>query len=485
MDDVAREWRLLIGGELVDAVAGRRYPTTDPTTERVLAEVPDGDAADVDRAYEAAAAAVPGWRATAPRARAAVLRTAAEVVRANAEELATLDTLDLGSPLAMMRLDVARAAESLDLFADLALELRGEVIPATAEHLHYTLREPWGVVGRILPFNHPVMFAAGKIAAPLVAGNTVIVKPAHQTPLSALRMGELLADVFPPGVLGVVTGAGPEPGVAIAAHPGIRRIAFIGSERAGRLVQATAAQAAVKHVTLELGGKNAMVVFPDTDLDAAADGAVAGMNLTASTGQSCGSTSRLLVHVDIADALAGRVRDRMVALTVGPPMSPDTDVGPLVSAAQAESVLAHLESARAEGAVVLCGGDRIPGPGHFVAPTLLAGVRPDMRVAAEEIFGPVLSVLTFRTEEEALALANGVHYGLTASVWTDDLRRAHRFAAAFEAGFVWVNGTSRHFPGVPYGGVKASGVGREESVEELLGFTQTKAVTIYDAMPVR
>jgi 2-formylbenzoate dehydrogenase len=483
MDSVDRKWRLLIGGELVDAVAGRRYPTTDPTTERVLAEVPDGDAADIDRAYEAAADAVPGWRATAPRARAAVLRAAASVVRDNAEELATLDTLDLGSPLAMMRLDVARAAESLELFADLALELRGEVIPATAEHLHYTLREPWGVVGRILPFNHPIMFAAGKIAAPLVAGNTVLVKPAHQTPLSALRMGELLAEVFPPGVLNVVTGAGPETGVAIAAHPGIRRIAFIGSERTGRLVQATAAQAAVKHVTLELGGKNAMVVFPDADLDAAAGGAVAGMNITASTGQSCGSTSRLLVHEDIAKALVGRVRERMAALTVGPPMLPGTDVGPLVSAAQVESVLAHIESARAEGATVVCGGDRPRSPGHFVAPTLLTGVRPDMRVATEEIFGPVLSVLTFRTEEEALTIANAVDYGLTASVWTDDLRRAHRFAAAFEAGFVWVNGTSRHFPGVPYGGVKASGFGREESVEELLGFTQTKAVTIYDVAP--
>jgi 2-formylbenzoate dehydrogenase len=449
----------------------------------VLAEVPDGDAADVDRAYEAAADAMPDWRATAPRARAALLREVAAVVRANAEELATIDTLDLGSPIAMTRLDVARAAESLDLFADLALELRGEVIPATAEHLHYTLREPWGVVGRILPFNHPVMFAAGKIAAPLVAGNSVIVKPAHQTPLSALRLGELLADVLPPGVVNIVTGAGPEPGRAIAAHPGIRRIAFIGSERTGRLVQETAARAAVKHVTLELGGKNAMVVFPDADLDAAADGAVAGMNLTASTGQSCGSTSRLLVHTDITNALVGRVRNRMAALKVGSPTRPETDVGPLVSAAQAQSVLAHIDSARAEGATVECGGDRPVKPGHFVAPTLLTGVRPDMRVATEEIFGPVLSVLTFRTEEEALTIANAVDYGLTASVWTDDLRRAHQFAAAFAAGFVWVNGTSRHFAGVPYGGVKASGVGREESVEELLSFTQTKAITIYDAMP--
>jgi 2-formylbenzoate dehydrogenase len=384
----------------------------------------------------------------------------------------------------MMLLDVARAAESLELFADLALELKGEVIPATADHLHYTVREPYGVVGRIIPFNHPIMFAAGKIAAPLVAGNTVVVKPAHQTPLSALRMGELFADLLPPGVLNIVTGAGVEPGVAIAEHPGIRRIAFIGGERTGRAVQAAAAGAAVKHVTLELGGKNAMVVLPDTDLDAVAAGAVRGMNFAASTGQSCGSTSRLLVHAEIADALVTRVRDRMMALRVGDPLSPDVDMGPLVSGAQAVAVLDHISSAGRDGATIVCGGGCPPDVdrGHFVEPTLLTGVRPDMRVAVEEIFGPVLSVLTFRTDEEAVRLANAVDHGLTASVWTNDLTRAHRFAAAFEAGFVWVNGASQHFPGVPYGGVKASGVGREESVEELLSFTQTKAVTVFGAM---
>ncbi|TMR24330.1 aldehyde dehydrogenase family protein [Nonomuraea zeae] len=362
-------------------------------------------------------------------------------------------------------------------------QLRGEVVPASAEHLHYTVREPYGVVGRILPYNHPIMFAAGKIAAPLVAGNTVIVKPAHQTPLSALRMGELFADLLPPGVLNVVTGAGPEPGAAIAAHPGIRRIAFIGGERTGRAIQESAARVAVKHVTLELGGKNAMVVFPDADLEAAAASAVKGMNLTASTGQSCGSTSRLLLHSDVADVVIDRVRALMEGLVVGHPLDPGTDVGPLVSGEHAARVLAHVEAARREGAVVAAGGGR-PAHlerGYFVEPTLLTGVRQDMSVANHEIFGPVLSVLTFTREEEALCLANAVEYGLTAAVWTRDLARAHRFAAAFEAGFVWVNGSSQHFPGVPYGGVKASGVGREESAEELLGFTQTKAVTVFGA----
>jgi 2-formylbenzoate dehydrogenase len=337
------------------------------------------------------------------------------------------------------------------------------------------------VVGRILPFNHPIMFAAGKIAAPLVAGNTVIVKPAHQTPLSALRMGELFAEALPAGVLNIVTGAGSSPGEAIAAHRGIRRIAFIGSERTGRAIQVTAARAAVKCVTLELGGKNAMVVLDDADVDKAVAGAVNGLNLT-STGQSCGSTSRLLVHSSLASALIPRVVAKVRALRVGPAMQSNVDVGPLVSRQHADRVLAYINAAERDGATVACGGDRPFGDGYFVNPTVLTDVRPGMSVFSEEIFGPVLSVVTFGSDSEAIRLANAVDYGLTASVWTTSLDRAHRFAAAFEAGFVWVNGSSQHFAGVPYGGVKASGIGREECVEELLSFTQTKAVTVFNGM---
>ena len=468
-------WRMLIGGSFGEAA--RTYPTVDPTTEEVLAWVPDGGAADVDLACQAAYDAAPAWRATEPRFRAALVRALAAVVREHAGELATLDSLDLGSPYPMMLEDVERAADSLELFAGWALELKGEVIPASAGHLHYTTREPFGVVGRIIPFNHPIMFAAGKIAAPLVAGNTVLLKPAHQTPLSALRLGELAAGVLPPGVLNIVTGSGAEPGQAIARHPRIRRIAFIGSERTGRAIQAAAAAVTVKHISLELGGKNAMLVLPDADPDSAAAAAVQGMNIAASSGQSCGSTSRLLVHEDVADAMADRVAEQMSALRLGDPLDAATEVGPLVTAEHAASVLASIRQAADSGARIRSGSS-LPDRGFFVAPTVVSGVDPSDPVARQEIFGPVLTVLSYRDEKQAVDIANAVDYGLTAAVWTNDLDRAHRFAAALDAGFVWVNGVSRHFPGVPYGGVKSSGVGREESLEELLGFTQVKAVNV-------
>jgi acyl-CoA reductase-like NAD-dependent aldehyde dehydrogenase len=413
--------------------------------------------------------------------RAAAVGRLAVRVRRHAEELALLDVYDNGSPIREMRRDVQIGASALEYFAGLALQLRGETIPGDADRLDYTLREPFGVVGRIVPFNHPFMFAAGRIAAPLVAGNAVVLKPSEHTSLSTLRLGELAADVLPPGVLNVVTGTGDEAGDALVAHPGVRRVAFTGSVAVGRAIQQRAATHVVKCVTLELGGKNPIVVLPDANLDAAVDGALRGMNFTWQ-GQSCGSTSRLLVHRSLHVALVERLAARMEAMRAGPPNDEATETGAIVHRRQYEKVLGYLELGRAEGARVVVGGGAVDDPaladGLFLRPTLFDGVRPDSRLAQEEIFGPVLAAMPFDTYEEALAIANGVAYGLTASVFTRDLGSALRFARDVHAGYVWVNDASRHFPGTPFGGLKDSGVGREEDVEELVSYTQTKNVNV-------
>jgi len=477
-----RDWLLVIGGQRVPAESRRVFADESPATEEVIATVPDGDEADVDAAVAAAGPAARAWRRVPARERGALVADLARVLEEHADELTLLDAIDGGHPVTAMYTDVAIAASMLRLFAGLAIELKGSTIPATAEHLHLTVREPFGLVGRIIPFNHPLMFAAGKIAAPLVAGNAVILKPPESAPLSALRIGELFAQVLPPGLLSVVVGDGPAAGRAVARHPVIRRIGFIGSDATGRSIQRDAADAGVKDVTLELGGKNALIAFPDADPDQVASGAVAGMNFARSSGQSCGSTSRLLLHESIADEVLDHVVRRMAAIRIGSPLDPATEMGTMASRAQYDRALAYIGIATSEGAQLLAGGGRPPGLAHerglFVAPTLFGGVRPDMRVAREEVFGPVLSVMTWKDEDEAVKIANGVDYGLTGSVWTNDIRRAHRVASALDAGYLWINGSSTHFPGVPFGGVKLSGVGREESLDELLSYTQLKTVNI-------
>jgi 2-formylbenzoate dehydrogenase len=477
-----RPWRLLVGGRLVEACEHGRYIDESPVTEEPIAEVPDAGPADVDAAVSAAQAGFEAWRRVSARNRGRVVRQMAGVLRQHRDELALLDAIDGGNPVTAMGGDVDWAAEIMELFADWAIELKGQTIPASAEHVHYTMREPYGVVARIVPFNHPILFAAAKIAAPLVAGNAVVLKAPHQTPLSALRMGELFADLLPPGVLTVLTGQGPATGDAVVRHPAIRRIAFIGSEPTGRAIQRAAAETGVKEVSLELGGKNALLAFPDADPDAVAASAVGGMNFTWSQGQSCGSTSRLLVHRDIADRVVEGVLRRVEAIRIGSPLDPATEMGTVVSRQQYERSLGYIAAGRDEGARLLTGGTRPDGPGFekgfFLRPTIFTDVRPTMRIAREEIFGPVLSVMTFDDEAEAVRTANGVEYGLTASVWTNDLRRAHRLARELEAGYVWLNGSARHFWGTPFGGYKASGIDREESLEELLSFTQLKTVHV-------
>jgi acyl-CoA reductase-like NAD-dependent aldehyde dehydrogenase len=325
------------------------------------------------------------------------------------------------------------------------------------------------------------MFAAGKSVAPLIAGNTVVVKPSEHTSTSALRLAELASEVFPPGVVNVVTGYGEEAGDALVTHPEVRRLAFTGSAEIGRKIQQRAATHVVKTVTLELGGKNPIVVFPDADIEAAIDGALRGMAFTWQ-GQSCGSTSRLLLHRSLHEEFVARLGERMSALRSGPPNEETTDTGAIVHRRQYEKVLGYLQLGRDEGARVVVGGGPPDDPalsgGMFVLPTLFDDVRPDSRLAQEEIFGPVLAAMGFETYDEALAIANNVSLGLTASVYTADLGIAHRFARDIEAGYVWVNDAQKHFPGAAYGGYKDSGVGREEGVEELISYAQTKNVNV-------
>ena len=472
---------MLIDGQFVGASSGETIDVVNPATGEVIGAIPAGTAADVDRAVRAADRALPSWRAAGPVARAALVNELATAIETHGEELARLDATDNGSLLREMRGDVSAAVRGLRYFAGLALQVRGETTPSPSGSLTYSIRQPFGVVGRIVPFNHPLMFAATKIAAPLVTGNTVVLKPSEHTSLSALRLAELAAEILPPGVLNVVTGWGAEAGDALVAHPSVGRLAFTGSVATGLWLQRRAAETMVKPVTLELGGKNPLVVFPDADLEVAVDAAVRGMNFTWQ-GQSCGSLSRVLVHHDIHEEFADRLTARVAGLQPGLPEDPRADTGAIVNAGQLAKVLDYVKIGVDGGATLRTGGTRVTdgdlAAGLFVRPAVFTGVAMDSRLAQEEIFGPVLSVLKFRDEADAIAQANATRFGLTASVFTSDLGTALRFAEAVEAGYVWVNEVSRHLPGTSYGGVKNSGVGREEDLDELLSYTQVKSVHV-------
>lgn len=473
-----RRFDVQLGGQPMPT--GARYEIEDPTTGRRLTDAPDCTAAEVDTVVRAAAEAQHAWAQLPARARGTKVREFAALLREHTDELAAIDALDAGFALDAMRADVGAAATLLEIMADHALGLGGSTYPLSG-NLHYSVQEPYGVVARIVPFNHPLFFAAGKVAAPLVAGNAVVLKAPDQTPLSSLRMAELAAEVFGPDLCAVVSGRGAVSGAALVAHPLIRRIGFIGAEPTGRLIQRQAAEHGVKHVSLELGGKNALIVMPDADLAKAAASAVFGMNFTVTAGQSCGSTSRLLLHESIAEEVLAAVVDQVRGIRVGHPLAEGTQMGPVVDRAQYDKSMRAIAAATAAGAPVLVGGgrpDTVGEEGWYVAPTVLGPMAADNPTAVEEVFGPVLSVLTFRDEDEAVAIANRSEYGLTAGVFTADVTRAHRMAARLQAGYVWVNGSSRHYWGLPFGGVKASGVGREESVDELLSYTETKAVTV-------
>lgn len=476
IDDLG-DAQMFIGGRWVDSSGGQRLESIDPTTEETIATFPDGTAEDVDDAVEASQGAFGAWSAMKPLERGKVLMRLANVIEEHTDELAEMDAVDVGNPKNAMEGDVAGACREVRMYAGLVTELKANSSVNGAEQFSYGRLEPYGVVGRIIPFNHPFKFAAGKTASALAAGNAVVLKPPEQASLSALRLAQLTEGILPPGVFNVVTGRGSRVGAAIAAHPGIPRVAFIGSVPTGKAVM-KAGSDHIKHVTLELGGKNPMVVFPDVDIDDAVANAVRGMNFARSQGQSCQSTSRVYVHQDIRSEFVDRLLGVVGSMTVGDPLDEGTDLGPLAYRAHYERVLEFIQSGIDEGATLLTGGRADLDPGYFVKPTVFGDVTQDMKIAREEIFGPVMAVMEWADVDEVTAFANDTPFGLTASIWTRDISAAHRMAHDIQAGYIWINGSAKRVPGTPFGGYKSSGLGKESSLEELLSFCRTKTIAV-------
>ncbi|MGB7782195.1 MAG: aldehyde dehydrogenase family protein [Pseudolabrys sp.] len=462
------------GGAWPEPKAGRFVETISPGTGQSLGKVAESGADDIDAAVASAKVAFMEWRRVLPLERAKILRRIAEILRQNANELAMIDAADCGNPVKEMVSDAMIAAAQMEFFAGFVTEMKGVSIPMGPDVINFSVREPLGVVGRIIPFNHPFMFCAGKSAAPLAAGNTVVVKPPEQSPLSSLRLAELIGGLLPAGAFNVVPG-GQEAGQRLADHPDVAMIALIGSVPTGRAVM-KAASDTVKRTMLELGGKNALIAYGDADPDEVAAAVIGGMNFTW-CGQSCGSTSRAFIHETIYDPVVTRVKEKIKYYKPGIPTDPATTMGAIVSKKQFDRVMQFIESAKTEGAQLITGGDPTLKNGFFIEPTVFA-VSEKNRIAREEIFGPVLGVFKWRDVAKMLETVNAVEYGLTASIWTNDLNTAHRTALAVQAGYVWINEVSKHFLGAPFGGFKQSGLGREECFEEMLSFTQEKNIHI-------
>jgi betaine-aldehyde dehydrogenase len=473
--------QLFIDGQFVDAESGETLATLNPHDNSPIAEVAMAGPADIDKAVAAATRAFPAWSRMAAADRGRILLRLADLIEANTEELARLESLDTGHPLRDSRnLDVPRTAACFRYFGGMADKLQGDVVPVEAGFLNYLLREPIGVVGQVVPWNFPLMFTSWKMGPALAAGNTIVLKPAEITPLTSLKIAELMSQAgLPDGVVNIVPGLGVVAGQAIAEHPGIGKIAFTGSTATGRrIVQASAGN--LKKVQLELGGKGANIVFEDAALDAAVNGAA--WAIFHNQGQACIAGSRLLLHAAIADEFLARFTALARSIRLGNPLDATTEMGPLTSAQHRDRVLGYVQVARDQGGEVVSGG-RAPDAadlarGCYIEPTIVRARSAQDRIAQEEVFGPFVTVLTFQDDAQALAIANSTDYGLGQGLWTRDLQRAHRFARDLHAGMVWINSYKRVNPGSPFGGVGQSGYGREMGFEAMREYTQVKSVWV-------
>ena len=478
---VAKSRQMLINGKWVNAASGKTFPTYNPATGEVLARVAEGDKEDVERAVAAARAAFDKgpWRKLAPSERARLMWKLADLLEKHLEEFAQLECLNQGKPLFLARVaDLPVSIDQLRYYAGWATKIEGNTIPLSMQpggkFLAYTLREPIGVVGQIIPWNFPLIMATLKLGPALASGCTVVLKPAEQTPLTALRLGELIQEVgFPEGVVNIVTGYGETAGAALAAHPKVDKIAFTGSTEVGKLI-VHAAAGNLKKVSLELGGKSPNIVFQDAEIDSAIPGAANAIFFN--QGQVCCAGSRLYVEDKQFDKVVDGVSQFASKIHVGPGMDLANQMGPLVSEEQLNRVCSYLESGFSEGAKAVTGGSRQGDKGYFVKPTVLVNTNEKMKVVREEIFGPVVTVMPFSDVDDLIARANGTEYGLAAAVWTRDIKKAHRIAAELRAGTVWINCYGVLDSAMPFGGYKQSGWGREMGHEMLDLYTETKSV---------
>jgi len=473
--------QLFINNEWRPASSGKTMPVVNPATEEVIAEVSSADKADVDLAVDAARAALSGpWSQLSARERGRLVRKLGERLMERADDVARLETLHNGKPISESRqIEIPAAAECFEYYGGWSDKVMGETIPVKGNHLTYTLREPVGVVAAIVPWNFPLLLAAWKVAPALACGNVVILKPASQTPLTALALAGLAVDVgFPPGVLNVITGAGALVGQALVEHPGIDKIAFTGDTSTGRSIMRGAADT-LKKITLELGGKSPNIVLGDADMDAAIRGATIGIFY--GKGEVCAAGSRLLVDRTIKDEFLDKLAARVKKMVPGDPLDPKTRYGAISSRKQLDTVLRYIDAGKTEGATLLTGGSRADigtGKGYFVQPTVFTDVKPSMTISREEIFGPVLAAIDFADLDEAIATANDTPYGLAAGVWTRDIKKAHYVARRLQAGTVWVNTYNVYDTAAPFGGYKQSGFGREMSAHALEHYTQVKSVWV-------